>query len=559
MATRSLNKKIIRNTLRSFNLKIATEDRERVEGLGRCKNSALTLFNLFCATPQMTISDMCAKTKLSRPTITNTIKKMLGAGIICDATPERKGGKIYRYNRLLGSTEEFKSTVRSQNKHGLYLHFEGREQAEKDAESPTRATFKPYDYHNNKPQNKSSYNKLYIGDNLDVMKCLKNEKAQFDLIYFDPPYAQPSTREKPAYKDTFDGLCDFLRMLYPRLCLAKDLLAPDGLVVISISEHALAQTKQIMNEIFGYENFVNNISIEVAVAAGPLVGHTANQLPNIKAYLLVYAKDAEKVNYLNRLYEKAETKFTSGYNVVIDEDLNKIPLVEYLKQQPEIAKLFKKHNLPIKISNVEPMMYISQKFESYIYQKLAKILYKATVPCQNPLKCDFCAPTERVFVYEDKLLEKNKNGTVRHYKAFYGRLQKDDSQTLVNSNIRGDVWKKYYSDKNTVQTEGGVHFSAGKKPLRLILDLLKWVNKKNARVLEGFAGSSPVGHAVWHQNKVDGGERQFVAIQIKESVQEGSIEAKQGFKTVNQITIKRLKNAANKIGTSAGFQIYYQR
>ena len=108
----------------------------------------------------------------------------------------------------------------------------------------------------------------------------------------------------------------------------------------------------------------------------------------------------------------------------------------------------------------------------------------------------------------------------------------------------------YRSEKNRIQKEGGVTFSAGKKSTKLIRDLLKWIGKRDAIVLDVFAGSGTTAESVQIQNKCDGGNRNYILCQIPEPVNPSSKEAKAGFKTIDQITLKRLNN----IGAS--FQIY---
>ena len=84
---------------------------------------------------------------------------------------------------------------------------------------------------------------------------------------------------------------DWLNMMYPRLKLAQRLLSPDGLIAISINEHEIAQLKMLMDEVFGAENFINNIVVETGLAVGVYTGYSNKRLPNVKSYLLVYAKD----------------------------------------------------------------------------------------------------------------------------------------------------------------------------------------------------------------------------------------------------------------------------
>lgn len=125
---------------------------------------------------------------------------------------------------------------------------------------------------------------LYIeGDNLDVLKLLQETYlGKIKMIYIDPPY---NTGNDFVYDDNFaedtdtylansgqydtDGNrlvqntesngrfhTDWLNMLYPRLKLAKDLLANDGVIFISIDDHEQENLRKICDEIFGSENFV---------------------------------------------------------------------------------------------------------------------------------------------------------------------------------------------------------------------------------------------------------------------------------------------------------------
>lgn len=548
----------VRKTIQNFNEERICFDRKKVEHIGRSKKTALAIFDVFCKEPVLTITKLVDQTKIPRPTVTNTITKLCNIGIIHEIKTGKKWGKRYRYNALIGSAEEFaNNTLKTQNKNGVYLYFNGRDVAEKQVSTPPTKHFNPYEYHNNKPNNIKSNNKLYIGDNLDVMKFVMPEyKERIDLAYLDILYNLPSSRKIQAYDDSFDGSCDLLGNLYPRLQLVKQLLKPDGIIALSLSEHEIAYVKILMDEVFGRENIVNNIVIESGIAAGPLSGYTKYRLPVVKSYLLVYAKDKVKVNYLNRLYTPVESKFSDAFNIVIDKNLQKSLLVDYLKKQSKIVKMFEKHNLEIKTNNIEKLMDYDTEFEDYMYQKLSKKLYKKTKPFSNPLKNDFNAPTGVVFECNDMLLEKTENNVVYHFKPFLNKLQKNEDGEISNSNIRGDVWPGYYSEKSRIQNEGNVVFNGGKKPVKLVRDLLKWIGKKDALVLDCYAGSGTTAEAVMVQNKHDGGARSFILCQLPEKVNPKSEEAKKGFKTIDQITIKRIKNVIKELNNDDGFQIF---
>lgn len=550
-----IKKSQIRNTIANVNQHVIAMYRARVENIGRSKTTAMTIFDLLCKTPRMTITQIVEKTGMPRPTITNTVKKMVDVGIL-QTLSNQKWGQVYCFGALIGSGEDFAaSTTQTQQKSGCYIGFSGKEYAARLADLPTKTRMKSNQYHNDQENNKNSQDALYVGDNLDVMKhLLSTHDGAIDLIYFDPPYAQPSTRQARAYMDSFDGHCEFLSMMYPRLILAQRLLAPDGLIAISINEHEIAQLKMLLDEVFEAENFINNIVIETGLAVGVYTGYSNKRLPNVKSYLLVYAKDKTQINNLARIYDPVDAKFAREFNTIIDENLQKHPLNKYLGTIEWVKELFETNNMQITVGNIEKMMQMSERFERYIYEEIAPMLYKVTTPKQMSSKLPLNTPQGQIFIHDGMLLESQSDGSVRHYKSFLNRLQETDAGEISNSYIRGDIWKGVHKEKSRIQAEGGVEFSAGKKPVRLLTDLLTWINKKDAVVLDGFAGSGTMGHAVWTQNARDGGCRQFVLCQLPEQVAPNSIEATQGFKTIDKITKKRLKNIMQKYGT--GFQIF---
>ena len=123
-------------------------------------------------------------------------------------------------------------------------------------------------------------NKLIWGDNLLVMNSLLEKFAgKIDLIYIDPPFATgadfsftapigdsgtvekaPSIIEEKAYRDTWgSGIDSYLIMLHKRLCIMRDLLATNGSIYVHCDWHVNAYIRLILDEIFGGENFRNNI------------------------------------------------------------------------------------------------------------------------------------------------------------------------------------------------------------------------------------------------------------------------------------------------------------
>ncbi len=135
-------------------------------------------------------------------------------------------------------------------------------------------------------------NRLIWGDNKYIMSSLLEEFAgKIDLIYIDPPFAtgadfsyklnvgdaevvkEPSMIEEIAYRDTWGkGMDSFLQMMYERLYIMKDLLSERGSIYVHLDWHVCHYIKLIMDDIFGKENFVNEIIWEYRTGGIPEKG-----------------------------------------------------------------------------------------------------------------------------------------------------------------------------------------------------------------------------------------------------------------------------------------------
>lgn len=148
----------------------------------------------------------------------------------------------------------------------------------------TRAAGVTADLFAAKPSGQDEWrNKLIWGDNLLVMASLREQFAgKVDLIYIDPPFGtgsdfsfkvlvgdgddpvpgkEPSLMEEKAYRDTWGGgLSSYLSMLAARLELLRDLLSDSGSIFVHLDVHVGPYVKVLMDEIFGRENFQNEIA-----------------------------------------------------------------------------------------------------------------------------------------------------------------------------------------------------------------------------------------------------------------------------------------------------------
>ena len=194
----------------------------------------------------------------------------------------------------------------------------GKRKANQLALTPTRATLRPA---KTESKNWKKTKNLYIeGDNLEVLKVLQKAYYQkVKMIYIDPPY---NTGKDFIYKDnyseplknylTMTGQIDeegnplttnretsgrkhsnWLNMMYPRLKLARNLLRDDGVIFISIDDNEIANLRKIMDEIFGEENFLYQLTV-----VNNLNGNdNSSGMMETHEYCLIYAKNKEKFEF----------------------------------------------------------------------------------------------------------------------------------------------------------------------------------------------------------------------------------------------------------------------
>ena len=200
------------------------------------------------------------------------------------------------------------------------LFWPGKRQARRLAAQPSKGTLRPA---LGEGVNEDTTHNLFIeGDNLEVLKLLQKSYAgRVKLIYIDPPY---NTGNDFVYKDDFrepldsylqksgqadaEGLLtsnpkaggrfhsDWLNMMLPRLMLARTLLSEDGVIFVSIDDNEMANLRQMMDEVFGGENYLSTIIIESNKR-----GQTYKAISKTHEYLLCYINsDNSEINELEK-------------------------------------------------------------------------------------------------------------------------------------------------------------------------------------------------------------------------------------------------------------------
>lgn len=135
-------------------------------------------------------------------------------------------------------------------------------------------------------------NKTYCGDNLEIMKELPSESI--DLIYADPPFF--TQRNWDDFDDTFNDMNDYLDFIRPRLVECRRVLSNTGSIYCHLDWHAVHYVKVMMDEIFGYKNFRNEIIWHYASGGAP-----KDRLAKKHDNILVYSKGKHPTFNIQRI------------------------------------------------------------------------------------------------------------------------------------------------------------------------------------------------------------------------------------------------------------------
>ncbi|MFQ6054745.1 MAG: site-specific DNA-methyltransferase [Methanosarcinales archaeon] len=153
-------------------------------------------------------------------------------------------------------------------------------------------------------------NLLILGDNKLIMSSLlKNFAGKINLIYIDPPFF--TKKNYKVYKDTWSSMDSYLKYIHERLVLMKELLAENGSIYVHLDWHVAHYVKVMMDEIFGYENFRNEIVWSYRTG-----GASVRNWSQKHDTILFYSK-TDKYTF-NTQKEKAYTKSKSRKAGVID-------------------------------------------------------------------------------------------------------------------------------------------------------------------------------------------------------------------------------------------------
>lgn len=432
---------------------------------------------------------------------------------------------------------------------------------------------------------------LFIeGDNLEALKLLQESYlGKVKLIYIDPPY---NTGNDFIYEDNFSETkaehlrnsaviddegnrlktkqnsesngrfhSDWLSMMYPRLKLARSLLAPDGVIFVSIDDSESANLKTLLDEVFGRQNYVDTIVVEMSTTSGPkTVNAQQGTIVKNAEFVHIYRRSAEFDHIQHTPLRDGIDEFDTHYSVWLNEDGTLGTLGNELIADTQVGADIRRLGLESKtgfsINKINELLTFSAEARGFVASNLERIARLDRAPVSARGHSTRVGRWER-FETEHRtyLLTTLKNGTLQALMplALNYHMSDDYKPRFGRTVIRGDLWKGFYQDMGNVNKEGGMAFSNGKKPLRLIRQLMKWANNtEDGVVLDFFAGSGTTGHAVMQANAEDGGNRRFILVQLDEPPEPQSEVAAVGIGTIAAYTRERLRRSAAQVANEVG-------
>lgn len=379
-------------------------------------------------------------------------------------------------------------------------------------------------------------NNLYIeGDNLEVLKLLQNAYyRKVKMIYIDPPY---NTGNDFVYEDDFkDPLAKYkeitsqttksnpetmgryhtnwLNMMYPRLRLAANLLRDDGVIFISIDEREAENLKKVCNEVFGEENFIGSFIWRKKDGGGQAKDYFAIE----HEYIVVYRK-TELLDWIDKIEQRSITQYNKK------DDIGNFKITK-LAKWGNTARREDRPSMYFPLvapdgENVYPIAPDGNDGRWRVGKDRMEELKSANLIYWER-KADKWVPYEKeYFDNQVKILKKRS-------------ILYDVANTGDGSNVLTDLFGKKDIFENP-------------KPIELLREFLESSTKDSDIVLDFFSGSATTAHAVMQLNAEDGGNRQFIMVQLPELTDEKSEAYKAGYKNICEIGKERIRRAGAKI------------
>ncbi len=384
-------------------------------------------------------------------------------------------------------------------------------------------------------------NYLIKGNNLIALYSLKKKFAKkVKCIYIDPPYN--TGNDSFNYNDNFNH-SSWLVFMKNRLEAAREFLSDDGVIFVQCDDNEQAYLKVLMDEIFLRENFVASLHVELSATQGMKVASAkkGNIVKNAE-YILIYSKNMENFSFIRSLYVAKE--WDEHYSIYIDPKTKKREtLLNFLKNRYE--NITKDKIMALYNDDKDFRDFIHKNANNIYRDAMIEVNFNFTKEQESSLN------NGEIVEYNQYLIFKNSNNIIRQFLKLSDAIgETDDFDAKIGlRKIRGDWWGSFYKDMMNINKEANLVWKAGKKPERLIKDILEISTQENDLVLDFFAGSGTT-CAVAHKMK-----RRYIGIEQMDYIEtitkerlkkviegeQGGISKKCGFKGGGSFVYAELK------------------
>ena len=461
--------------------------------------------------------------------------------------------------------QELSSAIVEGSQERYHLNWPGKREALLTANAPIAKTLRPV---RGESVDFDTTKNLFIeGDNLDALKLLQETYlGRVKLIYLDPPYNRKKGNNL-VYRDDFVGNTyeyltqsnqsdeqgnrlvanteangrfhsDWLGMMYQRLRIARNLMAPAGVIAISIDDAETANVLHLCYEVFGESNFLgtliwknatdnnpSNIAVEhesihvFARSKTDLEGVWKSSVSDVKEILIKIGNElvAKHPNDAAQL----QATYTEWFRENKDQ-LGPLDRYKYIDKGGVYTGSQSVHN-PGK--------------EGYRYDVIHPVTGK---PCKEPLM-GYRFPKETMdrLLSDKKILFGDDETKIIELKVYASEFEDKLSSVFELDGRTGPY------DLKTLFPEGKKVFS-NPKPVLLMERLISFMTGPKDICLDLFAGSSTLAHATMEISRRDGSNRRFISVQYPEEIGQESKDAKEAFQFCTQVGLKPLISEISK-------------
>lgn len=399
-------------------------------------------------------------------------------------------------------------------------------------------------------EDNGSDNMIIHGDNLEALKALLPQyEGRVKCIYIDPPYN--TGNEKWCYNDNVNDPHiqkwlgevvgkegedltrhdKWLCMMYPRLMLLQKLLADDGAIFISIDDNELYNLKSICDEIFGASSFVSNISWQRTYSTR----NDSKGIVNEVEHILVYSKQPgwnpnklPRTAEMDAIYKNPDndSRPWASDNPYAPGAAMHQGMV-YAIQHPFDGRLLYPSNGRCWTFSQEQMLEYMNAWANYELRDLhdekerAAICGISEVDVRKEVKAIMLSDSLDIASKRaQSVLERGPWPRFYFTKGGKGGIRRKTYLENVGGKLPTNFWpytEVGHTDEAAKQIKaifGGEATFDTPKPSRLIEFVLKIASSEDALILDSFAGSGTTAHAVLNMNKVDGGHRKFILVEM---------------------------------------------